>query len=168
MYGGLAGLDEGEAVVALIDVQEARLERMRVIVSEPEAKDLAVERHHAIDLLDALDVENDMPKPQGSGAKAGNRPTRHERLGGNLGSVKDLQPIAERVAEDDKILHHPLVGECLRAARDLHIRCIELRRQRVKRSSVGHLPAEYIDALAAVGVNDDALLAVVHAKRNRR
>mgnify|MGYP003693810657 CR=1 FL=1 len=47
MHGGLAGLDEGEAVVARIDVQEARLERMRVVVGEPEAEELAVERQHA-------------------------------------------------------------------------------------------------------------------------
>src|SRR5215475_636146 len=99
MHGGLAGLDEGEAVVARIDVQEARLERMRVVVSEPEAEEIAIERHHAIDLLDALDIEHHMPEAQRPGSKAGDRPARHERLGCNLGAVKNLQTIAERVVE---------------------------------------------------------------------
>src|SRR5437763_474422 len=51
MDSGLAGLDEGEAVVARIDVQEARLERMRIIVREPKAEQIAVERHNLIDLF---------------------------------------------------------------------------------------------------------------------
>src|SRR5262249_19549562 len=150
-----------EAVVALIDVQKARLEWMRVIVGEPEAEELAVERHHALDLLDALDVEHNVPEAQWPGAETGDRPARHEWLGSHLGAVKNLQAVAERVVEHDEVLHHPLVGKRARAARDLHIRGFELRGQRIERSSVGHLPAEHIDALAAIGVNDDALLAVV-------
>ena len=46
--------------------------------------------------------------------------------------------------------------------------CFEPRRQRIERSRVGDLPAEHADAVAAVRVDDDALLAVIHAERQRR
>ena len=66
----------------------------------------------------------------------------------------------------------PLVGERARAALDLHAAGFEPRRQRLERGRVGGLPAEHRDALAAAiavsGIDDDALLAVVHAERQRR
>src|SRR5262245_29706374 len=82
--------------------------------------------------------------------------------------MKNLQAIAERIVENDQVLHHALVSERLGAACDLHVCRLELRRQRLERARVSHLPAEHIDALAAISVNDDALLAVVHAERNGR
>ena len=53
MHGVLAGLDEGEAVVARIEVQEARDERMVVIIGQPEAERVAIERHQLVDGLRA-------------------------------------------------------------------------------------------------------------------
>ena len=43
---------------------------------------------------------------------------------------------------------------------------LELRRERVERGGVRDFPAEEADAFAAVGIDDDALLAVVHAERD--
>ena len=45
---------------------------------------------------------------------------------------------------------------------------VEMRAEPVERRGVRHLPAEEADALAAVGIHDQALLAVVHAQRERR
>src|SRR4029077_9374401 len=45
---------------------------------------------------------------------------------------------------------------------------LQVRRDGVERGRVGDLPAEKPDALAAVGRDDDALLAVVHAEGERR
>ena len=45
MHRVLAGLDEGEAVMALIEVQEPRHERMIVIIGQPEAEGFAIECH---------------------------------------------------------------------------------------------------------------------------
>src|SRR5215510_15841951 len=82
--------------------------------------------------------------------------------------MDDLQPVAERVVDDDQVLHHPLVGKRPRAARNLDIPRIELRRQHIKRGRISHFPAEHIDALPTISVNDDALLAVIHAESNGR
>src|SRR5262249_34258605 len=157
-----------KAVMARIDVQEARLERMRVVVGEAEAEDVAVERHHPIDLVDALDVEHDVAEPERPGAEPRDWPARHERIGRDIGAVKDLQPIAKRTAADDQFLPQPLTGERARAARNRNARRFEPRRERTERSGVRDLPAEHVNALAAVGIHDDPLLAVVHAERDRR
>ena len=86
---------------------------------------------------------------------------------GRLGAMEQLEAIAERIGEHDQVLHAPFVGERARAARDLDAGGIEPRRKRVERGRVRDFPAEEADALAAVGIDDDALLAVVHAERQR-
>ena len=40
-----AGIDEGEAVVARIDVEEIGLERPQDVIAEPEAEGIGIERH---------------------------------------------------------------------------------------------------------------------------
>ena len=47
-------------------------------------------------------------------------------------------------------------------------RLLQPGRQRLKAGRVRDLPAEEADALAAIGVDDDPLLAIVHAERDRR
>ena len=54
------------------------------------------------------------------------------------------------------------------AARDFDAGGFELCRDRIERRSVGHFPAEKGDTLPAGAVDDDALLAVVHAEGTRR
>ena len=81
--------------------------------------------------------------------------------------MENLDPVADRIVQHDEVLHAALVGECARAARDLDAGAIEVRREPLERRGVGDLPAEEADAFAAVGLDDDALLAVVHAERER-
>ena len=81
---------------------------------------------------------------------------------------KNFEPVAGRIVEHDQVLDLPLVGERARAARDLGAGALEPRGERVERRRVRHLPAEEADALPAVGIDDEALLAVVHAERERR
>ena len=42
-----------------------------------------------------------------------------------------------------------------------------MRRQRIERGGIGDFPAIEADALAGIGIDDQALLAVIHAKRAR-
>ena len=67
MHRVLAGGGEGDAVVAGIHMEEIELVRPQEIVAQPEAEDVAVERHH---LLDPLDVENDVAEAERPGAEA--------------------------------------------------------------------------------------------------
>ena len=95
------------------------------------------------------------------------RPGLNGSVGG-LGAVEDLQAVAGRVVEHDQVLDVPLLGERARAARDLGAGGLDPRREGVERGGVRDLPAEEADALAAVGVDDEPLLAVVHAEGERR
>src|SRR5262245_21923759 len=79
--------------------------------------------------------------------------------------MEDLDAVAERIGEHDKVLDPPLVGERARAARKLDAGLLQPCREVVERGRVRHLPAEESHALAAVLVHDHALLAVVHPQR---
>ena len=109
-----------------------------------------------------------MAEAERAGAKAGNRAAGLERLGGGFGAVKDFQPVAERIVEHDQILDVPLVGQRAGAVRDFDPAVVQMRGERIERRRIGDLPAEKADAFAAVGVDNDALLAVVHAEGERR
>ena len=85
----------------------------------------------------------------------------------DLGAVEHLDARAGRVLQHDQVLHVPLVGERARAARDLHAGALRASPRAPPGGRVRDLPAEKADALPAVGVDDDALLAVVHAERHR-
>ena len=112
----------------------------------------------------ALDVQHRVADAQRASAKAGDRAARLERIAGHVGAVEKLQPIAERIVDDNQILDEALVGERTRTARDFRARSFELRGNRIERGSVGNLPAEKGDTLPTASVDDDALLAVVHAE----
>ena len=90
-----------------------------------------------------------------------------ERVGRGFGAVKHFEPVADRIGENDQVLDAPLVGERARAARDFDAGFFEMRRQRVERGGVGDLPAVERRALVLVGMDDDALLPVVHAQSER-
>src|SRR6202030_999936 len=51
---------------------------------------------------------------------------------------------------------------------DLDAVGFQVRAEPIERRGIRHLPAEEADALAAVLVHDQALLAIVHAQRERR
>jgi hypothetical protein len=81
--------------------------------------------------------------------------------------MEELQPVPGRVARDDQVLHVPLVGQRVGAPRHFGAVLFELRADCVEARAVRHLPAEETDALPAVGIDHQPLLAVVHTERHR-
>src|SRR5262245_9120712 len=160
-----AALDEGDAVVARIDVEEIGRERAQPVVADPELENVLIELHH---LADALEMHHHMAHPERSGAEAGNVAAGLEGIGRGFGAVEDLQAIAGGVVEHDQILDVALVGQRPRAARDLGAGGLDPRGDGVERRGVGDLPAEEADALAAVGIDQESLLTVIHAEGERR
>src|SRR5579859_421690 len=63
----LAGIDEGKAVVARIDVEEIRLERFENVVAGLEVQNVGVEWHH---FVEPLGGENGMAHAERAGAEA--------------------------------------------------------------------------------------------------
>src|SRR2546423_15237318 len=63
----LTGLEEGEAVVARIDVKEKRFERLEDVIAQAEAEHVTIERN---DIVKPLDGEHRMAHAKRSGAKA--------------------------------------------------------------------------------------------------
>lgn len=61
----------------------------------------------------------------------------------------------------------PFVSESTRSLRHFDPRVFKPRGKRIERHGVRDLPAEKANTLAAVGLDDDALLAIVHAKGKR-
>jgi hypothetical protein len=82
--------------------------------------------------------------------------------------VKHFEPVAHRVVEHDQILDAALAGERAGAARDLHAALFEMHGERVERAGIGDFPAVKAGAFAAIVMHHHALLAVVHAKGERR
>src|SRR5262249_10279157 len=78
---GLPGLYEGKAVVTCIDVQEARGERLRVIIAQAEAEYGLVE---VGDLVDLLDIHHNVAEAERSGAESGDRAARLEGVARDL------------------------------------------------------------------------------------
>ena len=154
--------------MARIEVQEPRDERMIVIIGQPEAKHAAIERHQLIDRLRGIDVEHDMAQAERAGTKTRDRAPGPEWFGRGLGAVEQFEPVAKRIVEHDQVAHVAFVGQRAGAARHLDLVFLQMRRDGVERRRIGDLPAEKADALAAVGGDDDALLAVVHAEGERR
>src|SRR5579883_961957 len=164
----LAGLDEGKTVMARIDMEEARHKRMRVIVGQSKTERIAVKCHETIYGLRRIDIEHDMAKAERAGAKARNRAAGLERIARYLGAVKNLEPVGHRIVEHDQILDMALVGQRPRSALDPDVVVLKMRGEGVECRGVGDFPAEKADALPAIGVDDQPLLAVVHAKSQRR
>src|SRR5579884_4234534 len=109
----LAGLDEGETVMARIDVEEISPKWLLEIIAQLEIEDFRIERN---DLVDPLRGEHGMAHAERSGAEARNGAARLERLVRDLGAMKRFEQVAERIGEHDQILDAPLVGKRRRAA----------------------------------------------------
>src|ERR1700722_12527688 len=115
MHTIAAGIDEGEAVVPRIEVKEISPEWPQDVIAQAEAEDVRIERY---DLIEPRGGQDRMPHAERPGAKPQNRTARPERLGGKLGAAEDLEPIADRIGEDDEIANPPLLRQRARAARD--------------------------------------------------
>src|SRR5262249_48604170 len=154
-----AALNKGDAVMARIDMEEIPREWPQPIVTELELEDISVERHH---LCDAFEMHHHVAHAERTGAKAGDVAAGLERIGGSLRTVKDFQPVAAGIAEHDQVRNVPLAGKRARAAGDLSASRFNPRRYLVESGGVRDLPAEERDTLAAVAIDDQTLLAVVH------
>ena len=99
-----------------------------------------------------------------SGAEAGDVAAGLEGLGGRLRAVEDFEPVAGGIIEHDQVLDVPLVCERARTARHLGAGGLDPGSDGVECGGVRDLPPEEANALAAVGVDHEALFAVVHAK----
>ena len=82
--------------------------------------------------------------------------------------MENFEPVAAGIVEHDQVRHAPLVGERARAACDFDPARLDARRHRVERGGVRNLPTEKADALPAVGVDDEPLLAIIHAEGKAR
>ena len=109
-----------------------------------------------------------MAQAKRTGAKAGDTAAGPERLARSFRAVKKFQPVADRVGNDDQIGNMSFVGKGASAARDRYAAVVEPRRQAVERFGIGNFPAEKTDAFAAVGMDHDTLLTVIHAESQRR
>jgi hypothetical protein len=159
-----AALGESEAVMARIDVEEEDAERPQHIVADAEAEHVLVERQHVIQ---PLHRKNDVPHAKRPGAEPRDIAPGLERIAGDLGAVKNLEPVADRVVEDDQVGDAPLLGERARGACNRHARSLDAGGDGVERRRIRDLPAEEAGALATVFIDDQALPAVVHAERER-
>ena len=159
----LAGLDQRDGMVARIDVEKVAGKRPQPVIAELELQHLLVKLHH---VGEPLDVHHDVAHAERAGAEAGDVAAGLERFGRDRGAVEELQAVAGRIVDHDQVFDVALVGQRARAARHLGADFLKARRQRVERRSIRHLPAEEADALPAVGVHHQALLAVVHAERH--
>ncbi len=145
MHAVAAGLDQREAVMPRVDVEEIGAKRLLHVVAEPEAEQIDVERHHRIDILDR---QHGVAEAESTGAEAGNRAAGAERRLVDLRAVKCLEAIAGGIPERNQAANAPGVRERLRLGDNLDLRSFQPGRQRVQCRRVGNLPAEEARALA--------------------
>src|SRR5204863_1824079 len=117
---------------------------------------------------DAVEMHHNVASAGRPGAEAGNVAPGLERIGGGFCTMEALAPIAGGSVEYEQVRRMPLSGERARAAGDLGSRGFDARRDGVEGGSIRNLPAEEPDALSAVGVDHQALLAIVHAEGETR
>ena len=123
-----------------------------------------IERQHVVD---PLAVQHGVAHAERAGAEAGDRAAGLERIAGDFGAVKDFEPIADRIGKHDQVPDAAFVGERARAARQLEPWLFQMRGERIERRRIRHLPAEEARRVARVRMDHEALLAVVHAERER-
>src|SRR5215471_5263405 len=102
VHGVAAGLDQRQAVVAWIEVEEEGPERLEDVVAQAEAEDILIER---LQLLDVLDVQHHVAHAERAGAEAGKRAARLERRRGDLRAMEGLKRVSGRVMEANDGLH---------------------------------------------------------------
>ena len=108
-----------------------------------------------------------MAEAERAGAEAGDVAAGLERLGRGLGAVEQFEPVADRIAGHDQVLDPPLVGERAGAARHRDAGLLKPPGDGIEGRRIRHLPAEEAQPFAAIRIDDDALLAVVHAEGHR-
>ena len=152
-------------MMARIAVEEARRIRPQEIIAEAEAEQALVEGAH---LLDVLAVQHHVPHAERPGAETRDVAARHERRrwrspapwnssmrvpAGSCSTIRSFTCRSSASAREPRATFTPAASS-LPASASIAAR-------------VSDLPAEIADALPAIRVDDDALLAVVHAERHR-
>ena len=77
-------------------------------VADAEAQYVVIE---AEQIVDVLHMEHRVPHAQRPGTEPGNRPSRLERVGGDISAMKRLQPVAARIGEADQFANEALIGK---------------------------------------------------------
>ena len=149
--------------MARIDMEEARPERLVVVVAEAEAEHVAIETTTAGSMRSA--VITTWPTPSGPVRKPEMlRPGLNGSVG-HLRPMEELHARAERVGEHDQVLDAPLLGQRPDAA--LHARpAPSISPRLIERGGIRHLPAEELHAplVVLIRLHDHALRAIVHAE----
>src|SRR5579872_1043138 len=145
----LFGLDESEAVVTRIDVEEIRLEGTQEIVAETKPENISVERN---DLVDPFGGKHGMTHAEWSGTESGYGTARLERIGGDLGAIESFEAVADRIGKDNQIGHPALIGERARTARDVDLAVLQVGRQSIQSGSVRNFPAVERGRIVGVGL----------------
>jgi hypothetical protein len=91
-----------------------------------------------------------------------------ERRVVDLGAEERLQPVAGGIAKRDDGRDAPRIGQPHGLGRDADLGGLESGCERIQRRGVLDLPAEETCAFGHGRIDDDALLAVVHPKRELR
>ena len=164
MHAVASRLQQGERVVARIDMEEVGLERAQHVVAELETEQVLIERHHR---LDTLDGEHRMSHAERSGDEAGYGPAGLEGRRRRGRAVKRLEPVAGGILEAHKIRYATLVDQppCRAAHRDATL--LKPGRQRVECRGVGDFPAEKRGSAIVSRLHDQPLPLVVHPERDR-
>src|SRR5262249_59769295 len=84
-----AHLDQRQAVVAWVDVEEKGLERLDHPIAELKAQQIAIERQQGIGMRDG---KHGVAQAQGTRAKSGDGAARLERFGSGFSAVEGLEP----------------------------------------------------------------------------
>ncbi len=154
-----------KAVMAAVDVEEIETVRLQSEIRDVKTEHVPIERQQR---LDGLHVHDDVAHAESTGAETRDRPARLERLSRKLGLAEGLQPVAGGIGERNQFGHMPLVGERARSARHLQRRDPPAGRRadQARRSTEPSHPTTASPASAAA-VDDQALLAIVHAEGAR-
>ena len=108
MDRALAGLDQREGMVTRVHVEEIGLEGLVVVITQAKAHEVAIEGHG---VRHPLGGGHHMAEAQWPRAEARMDPPAREGPVADLRAVKELQPVADGVGDDDEILHPALVGQ---------------------------------------------------------
>ena len=148
-------------MVAAVDVKEIKPVWLQPEVRHVEAEEIAIERQQR---LDVLHVEDGMAHAECASAEPEIGRPGLKGCRRKLRPVEGFEWIARGIAERDQLGHMPLIGQRARSARDLDAGVVEPAGKTIELGAGCNLPARHAQAGIAAAVDDQPLLAVVHAE----
>src|ERR1700676_5226202 len=100
--------DDGDAVMARVDVHEISLQRRDHEVADAKAEQVLVERQGSVDVWNG---QKRVSHTLRAGAETGNVAAGLERGVGDMGAMESFQAVAGRVREGDQVRHTTLVSQ---------------------------------------------------------